>query len=141
MFNYKRLTFIFIFISIFLLVTETKMEHDIRKKLLSLFDIAVNESSQVSDTAPSSLIDTAENLRVSIKDYLSKEGAYVSEKADRDNSYLGIILEAAAYTILLFKYISSYIITFYPFVIFVMYLFFTSSFFGRKDDFPVFDDY
>jgi predicted PurR-regulated permease PerM len=134
MFNYKRLTFIFLFISIFLLVTETQLERQSRKRLLSLFNIAVNESAQVTDTAPSSFIDTTENIRTTIRDFLSDQGKDMLRRADQSTDYLGMAFTIASYIILIFKYIASYIITFYPFIIFLFYMFFTSRFF-KKDEF------
>lgn len=140
MVDYKRLTFVFLFIALFLLVTETKIEKDTRKKLLSLFDIAVNESSEVGSTAPTSFLDTTENIRVGIKEYLAKEGTNMEKKGEGDNTYMGMLYLTASYIILFFKYISSFVITFYPFAVFLLYLFFTSAFFKKKDEFGL-DDY
>jgi hypothetical protein len=55
-------------------------------------------------------------------------------RADQSTDYLGMAFTIASYIILIFKYIASYIITFYPFIIFLFYMFFTSRFF-KKDEF------
>ena len=51
MFNYKRLTFIFILISFLLVITDTTAEKQVRKSLLSLANIVVEESTDVGNTA------------------------------------------------------------------------------------------
>lgn len=134
MFNYKRLTFIFLFTTVFLLSTDTQMERQIRKSLLSLFDIVVEEGSQVTDTAPSSFLDTTENTRIGTYNFLAKESATLSQKANTSKGILSFLLNICSYVLLLLKFIANYIITFYPFIIFLFYMFFTSRFF-KKDEF------
>ncbi len=134
MFNYKRLTFIFLFTTLFFLSTDTLMERQLRKNLLSLFDIVVEEGSQVSDSAPRSFIDTIEDTRIATYNFLNHSGNQLTEKAAENKGILSLLLNIFAYLILLFKFIANYVITFYPFIIFLLYFFFTSRFF-RKDDF------
>ena len=134
MFNYKRLTFILLFITVFLLSTDTQAERQMRKSLLSLFDIVVEESSQVSDSAPSSFLETCENTRMAIYSFLQHSGNDLEEKSEKNKGIFSFGLTIAAYIVLMFKFLSAYVITFYPFIILIFYFFFTSPFF-KKDDF------
>lgn len=134
MFNYKRLTFIFLFTTVFLLATDTLVEKQLRKNLLSLFDIVVEEGSQVSDSAPRSFIDTIEDTRIATYNFLNHFGNQLTEKASESKGILSLLLNIFAYFILLLKFIANYVITFYPFLVFILYFFFTSRFF-RKDEF------
>ena len=134
MFNYKRLAFIFFLTTFFLLSTETQMESAARRGLLSLFNIVVDESSQVSQTAPSSFLDTLENTRISFYDFLNKETSNLNQKIILSKGFLSVLLSVAYYLVLFLKFIASFVITFYPFVIFLLYMFFSSRFF-KKDEF------
>ncbi len=133
MFNYKRLTFIFLFLSLILLSTDSQIEKQSRKSLLSFFDIVVEEGSQVTDTAPSSFIDTVESSRIGIYNFLGREGTNLSNKAASNKGIVSILLTIASYITLAFKFITSYVITFYPFIIFILYMFFSSRFFKRDE--------
>ncbi len=134
MFNYKRLTFILLFLTIFLLATDTLTERQLRKSLLSFFDIVVEEGSQVTDSAPSSFLEIAENTRTSTYNFLNKSAISLDTRADSNKGILSLLLTLSAYILFLFKYIASYVITFYPFVIALAYFFLTSRFF-KKDEF------
>ena len=134
MFNYKRLAFIFLFTTVLLIITDTQAEHQARRGLLSLVDIAVEESSQVSETAPSSFLDTLETGRINLYNFLNKENTQLGEKVDKSKGVIFVFLSIAYYIILLAKFICNYVITFYPFTILILYLFLTSSIF-KKDDF------
>ena len=128
------------FLTIFLLATDTQMERQIRRSLLSLFDIVVEESGQVTDTAPSSFLDTLENTRVGIYNFLNHENQTLAAKVNSNKGAISLALSIANYLVLFFKFITNYVITFYPVVIFLLYLFFTSRFF-KKDEFGYSDNY
>ncbi len=134
MFNYKRLTFIFALLTIFLLATDTSIEKQLRKSLLSLFDIVVEEGSQVSDSAPSSFIDVVEDTRIGTYNFLNSSGNQLTSKTSSSKGVVSLFLNIFAYIVLLLKFIANYVITFYPFIIFLLYFFFTSRFF-KKDEF------
>jgi hypothetical protein len=134
MLNYKRLTFVFLFTTVFLLATDSQAERDIRRSLLSFFGIVTEEGSQLGQSAPGSLIDTAESIRTGTYNFLNKQAQVVSVKANVSKGPLSMALSIAYYVIAFFKFLASYVITFYPFVLFLFYMFFTSRFF-RRDDF------
>ncbi len=133
MLNYKRLTFIFVFLTVLLLASDTQMERQLRKNLLSLFDIVVEEGSQVSDSAPSSFIEAAENTRVSTYNFLNKNSANLDSKADNSKGLISLLLTISAYVLFLLKFIAKYVITFYPFIVLIVYFFLTSRFFKRDE--------
>lgn len=139
MFNYKRLTFVFLFLTIFLLATDTSMEKQIRRSLLSFFDIVVEESGQVSGTAPSSFLDTLEEARIGSYNFLNKQNQALTEKISATSGPITLAFTIANYLILFFKFIANYVITFYPALIFLIYIFLTSRFF-KKDEFG-YDNY
>jgi hypothetical protein len=133
MFNYKRLTFLLLFITVFLLATDTQAERQLRKSLLSFFDIVVEESTQVSDSAPSSFIETCENARLAIYGFLDQSADQLEARSLKNKGIISMLLTLAAYIVLIFKFIASFVITFYPSVILLLFLFFTSKFFKRDD--------
>jgi len=134
MFNYKRFTFILLFLTVFLLASDTLAERQLRKSLLSFFDIVVEEGGQVSDSAPSSFLEVAENTRMSTYNFLNTGAQSLDKRADENRGIISLLLTIGAYILFVLQYISKYIITFYPFIILIFYFFFTSRFF-KKDDF------
>lgn len=134
MFNYKRLTFVFVFMSVFLLATDTQMEKQLRRNLLSLFDIVVEEGSQVGETAPSSFLDTLESSRIGTYNFLNNQGKTLAIQSESKKGIVSAALSIVYYIVTFLKFLTSYIITFYPAVIFLIYMFLTSRFF-RRDEF------
>lgn len=132
--DYKRLTFIFLFTTILLLSTDSSTEKHIRTNLMSLFNIVAEESSQVTDSAPTNILETFESSRIGIYSFLSTSADTLKQKSEDNQGILSFALNISTYVIYFLKFVSSYIITFYPFIMFVLYLFFTSSFF-KKDEF------
>lgn len=133
MFNYKRLSFLFFFLTIFLLATDTQTERQVRRSLLSLFNIVVEESGQVSDTAPTTFFQTLENIRVGTYNFLATSSNDLNRKSQSSKGILSILLNLATYIVLFLKFIAGFVITFYPFVIFLLYSFLTSRVFKRDD--------
>lgn len=140
MLNYKRLTFIFIFTTIFLLATDTQSERQMRRGLLSFFNIVTEESTQVGQTAPSSFLDTLEDMRIGTYNFLSHQGQNINDKLEKSKGILSFGLSIGFYLVLFLKFIANYVITFYPFVVFLLYIFFTSRIF-KKDDMNVFGNF
>jgi hypothetical protein len=134
MFNYKRLTFILIFLSFLLTITDSTAEKQARKSLLSLVNIIVDESSTVSETAPSSFLDSLETGRLNLYNYLDKQEDFIDAKSKSSKSPLSILFSIVYYIIIFLKFITNYVITFYPFIVFLLFMFFTSRFF-KKDEF------
>lgn len=134
MFESKRLAIFFFILTMFLLATDTQAERQIRKSLLSFFDIVVEEGGQVSDTAPTSFLQTVESARVSTYNFLSHSGDFLNDKANSSTGVVSFLMVICTYLIYILKFIANYIITFYPFVIFLLYLFFTANIF-KKDEF------
>ncbi len=136
MFNYKRLTFILLLVSFLLIITDSAMERQARRSLLSLANIVVEEGSSVTETAPSSFLDILETGRLGIYSFLDRQDDAISTKADMSSGYLSVLLTIAYYIILVIKFICGYVITFYPFLILFLYLFLTSRIF-KKDEFGI----
>lgn len=134
MLDYKRLTFILLFLCIFLIATDTPIERQAQKSLDSFFNIAVTESGQVSDTAPSSFIDTLEGIRIGTYNFLHREKIDLDKKSVETKGFLSFLIVVGIYVIDFLKFIANFVITFYPFVIFLLYMFFTSRIF-KKDEF------
>lgn len=132
--NYKRLTFIFLFLTILLIATDSVAEKQARISLLSLFNVVVEEGSQVSDSAPTSILETFESARNGIHEFLATSGQSLNQKASENTGALSFALNVSTYIIYFFKFISNYVITFYPFIMFILYLFLTSPIF-KKDEF------
>lgn len=122
------------FLTVFLLASDTLAERQLRKSLLSFFDIVVEEGGQVSDSAPSSFLEVAENTRMSTYNFLNTGAQSLDKRADENRGIISLLLTIGAYILFVLQYISKYIITFYPFIILIFYFFFTSRFF-KKDDF------
>jgi hypothetical protein len=131
--NYKQLAFLFFFTTIMLLATDSQIERQSRKSLLSFFDIVVEEGSQVSDSAPSTLLDTVESARITIASFLGESAQALESKANSNKGIMSLLLTICAYITYFLKFISNYIITFYPFVIFIFYIVFSSNFFKRNE--------
>lgn len=136
MFNYKRLTFILLLVSFLLIITDSAMERQARRSLLSLANIVVEEGSSVTETAPSSFLDILETGRLGIYSFLDRQDDAIGTKADMSSGYLSVLLTIAYYIILVIKFICGYVITFYPFLILFLYLFLTSRIF-KKDEFGI----
>lgn len=133
MFNYKRLTFIFIFLSIALIVSESDLEKQARKGILSFVNIVVVEGSDVSSTAPSSFLDSMELGRLNLSNYLSEQSKIVDKKSQEKSGFISILFNILYYIIIFLKFITNYVITFYPAIILTLYLFFTSRIFKKND--------
>lgn len=133
MLNYKRLTFIFIFLSFLLTVTDTQMERQARKSLLSLMNIVVEEGSVVGETAPSSFLDSMEAGRISLYNFLDNQANTMEEKSKNNKGFLVFIFSILSYLFDSLKFICGYVITFYPFILVLLYFFFTSRFFKRDN--------
>jgi hypothetical protein len=101
---------------------------------LSLVNIIVDESSTVSETAPSSFLDSLETGRINLYNYLDKEEDVINAKSETSKSPLSILFSIVYYIIVFLKFIANYVITFYPFIAFLIFMFFTSRFF-KKDEF------
>jgi predicted PurR-regulated permease PerM len=140
MFNYKRLTFIFLLLSMTLVVTDSSLERQARKALLSLGNVVVEEGSEVTGQAPGSILDTFEAGRLNLAKFFDTQADTMNEKAHKSKNFLGILFSILEYLFLGLKYLASYVITFYPFVIYLFYIFFTSRFF-KKDEFGYYDGY
>jgi len=134
MFNYKRLTFLLLLLCFILTITDSQLERQARRSLLSLVNIVVEEGSTVSETAPSSFLDSMETGRINLYNFFNKQDDVLGAKVDASKGILSVFFGIAYYVILLVKFLTAYVITFYPFVILMFYLFFTSPFF-RKDEF------
>lgn len=120
--------------SVFLLATDTQMEKQLRRNLLSLFDIVVEEGSQVGETAPSSFLDTLESSRIGTYNFLNNQGKTLAIQSESKKGIVSAALSIVYYIVTFLKFLTSYIITFYPAVIFLIYMFLTSRFF-RRDEF------
>lgn len=138
MFDYKRFSFILLLLIVFLIATDTSLEKQARKSSLSFFNIVLDESSTVSETAPSSVLDTLETGRMSAYNYLNKQDDKMDLNSRTTSGVLSIAYLIAYYVILFLKFICNYVITFYPFIIFLLYAFLTSRIFRREDNFPTF---
>ena len=134
MFNYKRLTFLLLLLCFILTITDSQLERQARRSLLSLVNIVVEEGSTVSETAPSSFLDSMETGRINLYNFFNKQDDVLGAKVDASKGILSVFFGIAYYAILLVKFLTAYVITFYPFVILMFYLFFTSPFF-RKNEF------
>ena len=133
MFNYKRLTFIFILLSFLLTVSDTQIEKQAKKSLLSFVNIVVEEGSEVSENAPGSFLDSMESGRASLYNFLDRQGDEMSAKAKGAKSVLSTIFTVLSFLFELLKFVCGYVITFYPAILALLYLFFTSRFFRRND--------
>lgn len=133
MFNYKRLTFVFIFISFLLTVTDSSLEKQARRALLSLVNIVVEEGSDVSSTAPSSFLDNMESGRLGLYNFLDKQGNTVNLKSMEKKGFVSGLLTVVYFLIQFLKFICNYVITFYPVLILIFYMFLTSRLFRRND--------
>ncbi len=133
MFNYKRLTFIFILISFLLVITDTTVEKQVRKSLLSLANIVVEESTDVGNTAPASFLDSMETGRVAFANFLDTQGNNAIFKSKEKTGVLSIIFSFLSYLAQFLEFICSYVITFYPMLILLLYFFLTSRLFRRND--------
>lgn len=133
MFNYNRLTFIFILLSLILIVTDSSLERQARKSLLSLVNIVVEESNTVGETAPSSFLDTLETSRIGLYNIFDKQEDNIGNRMDLSSGLVTFLLGIVYYLILILKFICNYVITFYPFVILLLYLFLTSPVFKKNE--------
>ncbi len=133
MFNYKRLTFVFLLISVILTISDTGLERQARKSLLSLVNIVTEEGSQVTETAPSTFLDSLENVRIGGYNFFERQDDLLVLKLQRTNGAASVLWTITDYIVLLFRFLCSYVITFYPFMIFLLYMFFTSRFFRKND--------
>jgi predicted PurR-regulated permease PerM len=133
MFNYKRLTFIFILLSLLLTVSDTAMEKQAKKSLLSFVNIVVEEGSEVGENAPGSFLDSMESGRISLYNFLDRQANTMSDKSKNAKNFFAAIFSILYYLFVFMKFLCGYVITFYPSIIFLLYLFFTSRFFKRND--------
>ena len=133
MFNYKRLAFIFIILSFLLIISDSTAEKQARKGLLSLVNIVVEEGSDVSSTAPSSFLDSMESGRIGLYNFLDKQAFVVDVKSREKKGFLSGLFTVLYFIIQFLKFISNYIITFYPVVLILIYSLLTSRLFKRND--------
>jgi hypothetical protein len=133
MLNYKRLTFIFLLTSFLLTVSDTAIEKQAKKSLLSFVNIVVEEGSEVGENAPGSFLDSLESGRLSLYNLLSHQSENMSGKARLKTGFISGLFTLLFYLFEFLKFVCGYVITFYPVMIFVLYLFFTSRFFKRND--------
>jgi len=133
MFNYKRLTFVFILLSFLLTVSDTAMEKQAKKSLLSFVNIVVEEGSEVGESAPASFLDSMENGRIGLYNFFDRQADTMNDKSKTAKSFLAALFSILYYLFEFFKFLSGYVITFYPVLILLLYLFFTSRFFRRND--------
>ncbi len=132
--NYKRLAFILSILLAYFILTDTFFERQIKNSAWSLIGIASDEGQQVASDAPTSFIDTLEVGRIGFAKFVltSKEKiATISSNSKNPLTYL--------YTFFILflnfvYYLSSYIITFYPILILLLYYILTSRMF-KKDNY------
>lgn len=133
MFNYKRLTFIFIFLSFLLTVSDSVVEKQAKKGLLSFVNIVVEEGVEVGENAPSSFLESMEHGRISLYNFLDKQSDFMKNKSVTSKNLLSTIFIILSYLFEFLKFFCGYVITFYPAIITLLYFFFTSRFFKRND--------
>jgi hypothetical protein len=133
MFNYKRLTFIFILLSFLLTISDTQMEKQVKKSLLSFVNIVVEEGSEVGENAPGSFLDSLESGRMTLSNFFGKQESFFAGKALSSKGFLAVVYSVLKYLFGLIELLSSYVITFYPAILLLLYAFFTSRLFRRDD--------
>jgi hypothetical protein len=93
----------------------------------------VEEGSQVGETAPSSFLDSVENARFSINTIISKQAMNVGVKLESSRGLMDVLLTVSYYLLVFLKFLTNYVITFYPTLLLLLYMFFTSRFFKKED--------
>jgi hypothetical protein len=130
--NYKRISFMLGLTSLALIVTDSSVEKTLQKNLLSLLNIGVAETSELSASGPTSLLNIFENLRVGIVNYIF-DGVNMLQNLEANSaSPLSTVYYVASLFLILIKFLASYIFIFYPLIIILFYFLFTSRLFRNR---------
>jgi hypothetical protein len=133
--NYKRISFLLGLISLSLIATDSNVEKTLQKSLLSLFNIGMAESSELSATAPTSLLNIFENVRNGLIDNISEGMNFLVNMQASNESPVSTLYWILGLFLTLFKFLVSYIFIFYPLIILIFYFLFTSRLFRSRYDY------
>jgi hypothetical protein len=95
----------------------------------------VSESSEIGSTAPTSVMDAIESGRISFVDFVASQNGSILEKLKTTQGPISVALYILSIVLQLIRFLSSFVIIFYPIVLIILYFIFTSRLFKNKYDY------
>jgi hypothetical protein len=116
-------------------MTDTGFEKETKRSLWGLFNVTVEEGTDLSANAPTNMLNIFENGRVGLYNILYKQSENLKNMSVLANGPLSNVWYVVSLFLSLLGFATGYVIIFYPIIIILLYYFFTSRLFRPKYDF------
>ncbi len=126
--NYKKISFLFAIIAIFLLLTDSREERISRNSLLSLVNIKTTEDAKINTKVERSFFEILESGRVSTSKFLTEQSTFIDKNAKGSEGLINYAWKLAYYIIYLLQGAAAYSIIFYPSIMVLFFFLWTSRF-------------
>ncbi len=135
MINSRQITLLLFILLGFFVLTDTGFEKSLKTRLWSFWGTTVSESSEIGSTAPTSVMDAIESGRISFVDFVASQNGSILEKLKTTQGPISVALYILSIVLQLIRFLSSFVIIFYPIVLIILYFIFTSRLFKNKYDY------